>query len=145
MGEALLKHAVAALPDGDPIKDLEIVSAGTSATPGLAPSTNSVNALEKVGIDISRHRSTQLSQRLLDDCFALFAMDESHLDFASTSFDNFPKRAMTVLETVPDSDKKNIPDPYGGDMVEYLEVRDDIITAIPHILKYLKNELKKNS
>ncbi len=145
MGEALLKHAIGGLPKDSPLHELEIVSAGTSTCDGIPPSANSVKALEKVGINIASYRSTALTQKLIDECFALFGMDEGHLQMAQLMFKNYPERAMTVLQAIPRCRQKNIPDPYGGDMVEYLEVRDDIISAIPHIIKYLENELKKNS
>ena len=38
-----------------------------------------------------------------------------------------------------------IPDPYGGTLSEYIDVRDEIARAIPYIVKYLEHELKKNS
>ncbi len=143
MGEALLKHAVAALPDEDPVKQLEIVSAGTSTVDGMPPSPNSVRALSQVGIDIENYRSTALTKKLLDECFALFAMDQSHLDTVKYRYGFLPERSMAVLEMSPIDGRKNVPDPYGGNLDEYLDVRDDIMHAIPSILKYLQDELKK--
>lgn len=143
MGEALLKHAIAVLPASDPVRRLEIVSAGTSTVDGMPPSPNSVRALSQVGIDISGYRSTSLTRGMLDDCFALFAMDESHLDAVKYRYGFLPKRSMTVLEMSPINGRKNVPDPYGGNLDEYLDVRDDIIHAIPSILKYLQDEIKK--
>ena len=143
MGEALLKHAVAALPDGDPVKGLEIVSAGTSTVDGMPPSPNSVKALSQVGINIEDYRSTALTKEMLDDCFALFAMDESHLETVKYRYGFLPKRSMTVLEMSPIGGRKNVPDPYGGNLDEYLDVRDDIMYAIDSILKYLQDEIKK--
>lgn len=144
MGEALLRHAIGGLPKDDPLKKLEVVSAGISAIDGAPPSPNSVKALEKIGIDISPHRARALTQELVDDCFALFAMDVGHLEAVKSRYKNYPERSMTVLQCIPRSVETDIPDPYGCDMVEYLEVRDDIIAAIPHIIKYLESELKKN-
>ena len=116
MGEALLKHAVAALPDGDPVKGLEIVSAGTSTVDGMPPSPNSVKALSQVGINI---------------------------ETVKYRYGFLPKRSMTVLEMSPIGGRKNVPDPYGGNLDEYLDVRDDIMYAIASILKYLQDEIKK--
>ena len=72
MGEALLKHAIAARPKTSPIHSLEIVSAGTSAVDGMPPSANSVSPLVRVGIDISSYRATSLTQSMLDECAAHF-------------------------------------------------------------------------
>jgi len=43
----------------------------------------------------------------------------------------------------PIGGRKNVPDPYGGNLDEYLDVRDDIMYAIASILKYLQDEIKK--
>lgn len=142
IGEALLKHAIDALPEGDPLKSFEVVSAGTSTIDGMPPSANSVSVMERSGIDISQYRSTALTQKLLDECFALFAMDASHIDVLKRAYSPNNARILRVLENSPIGGRKNVPDPYGGDMSEYLEVRDDIMSAIPSIINYLRNELK---
>lgn len=145
MGEALLKHAIAARPKTSPIHSLEIVSAGTSAVDGMPPSANSVSALVRVGIDISSYRATSLTQSMLDECYALFAMSRSHLDEVKNFYKNPPERMFTVCQMIPDCQHPDIPDPYGGTLSEYIDVRDEIARAIPYIVKYLEHELKKNS
>ena len=142
MGEALLKHAIAATPKDDPVRNLEICSAGTSTADGIMPSAHSIKALEKVGIDISSYRSTALTQKLIDEAFAVFAMDFSHIDVMKSAFDNLPKRLFRVLDMADNTNRRDVPDPYGGDLPEYLEVRDDIASSISGILKYLQNETK---
>ena len=140
MGEALLKHAIAARPKTSPIHSLEIVSAGTSAVDGMPPSANSVSALVSVGIDISSYRATSLTQSMLDECYALFAMSRSHLEEVKNFYKNPPERMFTVCQMIPDCQHPDIPDPYGGTLSEYIEVRDEIARAIPYIVKYLSGE-----
>lgn len=72
MGEALLKHAVAATDANDPVRKLEICSAGVSTVDGMLPSAHSIEALAKVGIDISGYRSTAMTQKCADGAFAIF-------------------------------------------------------------------------
>lgn len=145
MGEALLKHAIEARPKTSPIRGLEIISAGTSAVDGMPPSANSVSALVRVGIDISSYRAESLTQKMLDECYALFAMSRSHIDEVRNFYRNPPERMFTVRQMIPDCQHPDVPDPYGGPLSEYIEVRDEIAEAIPHIVKYLEHELKKNS
>ena len=52
-------------------------------------------------------------------------------------------RVLTVLDAVEGCARHDVPDPYGGTIDDYLDVRDDIAYAIPSIVQYLKNELKK--
>ena len=145
MGEALLKHAIEARPKTSPVRGLEIISAGTSAVDGMPPSANSVSALVRVGIDISSYRAESLTQKMLDGCYALFAMSRSHIDEVRNFYKNPPERMFTVRQMIPDCQHPDVPVPYGGPLSEYIEVRDEIAEAIPHIVKYLEHELKKNS
>ena len=145
IGEGLLKHAISALPETDPLKKLVICSAGTSAMTGMPASQHSVDVLEKVGVDISQHKATQLNSALLEECFALFAMEDTHLMIAKSRFSkSMPKRAMTVKGLNPNADDKNISDPFGGDFLDYEFVRDEVAESIPFIVKYLKEQLSEN-
>ncbi len=144
MAEAIFKSAVDALPEGDARKSLKICSAGTGTFGGDPASENSVKALEKVGIKLSGHLSTPIDKRLLDECYALVAMDESHLDSVRARYpDSVPPRAFTLLSLVKNARDKNIFDPYGAGLKTYENVRDDIISGIPALLEYLKKELEK--
>lgn len=142
MGEALLKKAVEN-DDTLALKNLEIISAGTSTVDGMPPSANSVEALRRIDIDISEYRSTYLTQKLVDEAFVIFGLASSHIDIVKMHYKNLPKRLFTVMQMIDNSDRIDVPDPYGGDIDEYLDVRDDIAYAIPFIIKYLKNELEK--
>ena len=142
MGEALLRHAIEATDKNDPVRKLEICSAGTSTVDGILPSAHSIEALESVGIDISSLRSKSLTQKMVDEAFAIFAMDSSHIDSIKRRFNNLPERLFRVLDMAENSEEKNVPDPYGGDLPEYLEVRDSVASAIGGILRYLQNETK---
>ena len=142
IGEALLKNAVGSSHSSE-LNALEIVSAGTSTVDGLPPSTNSVEALRRIDIDISSYRSNYLTQEMVDEAFAIFAMSQSHIDILKYHYKNLPPRVHTVMEMVAGQSRTEVPDPYGGDIDEYLDVRDDIAMAIPFILEYLKDEIKK--
>ena len=143
MGEALLKKAVADSADEN-LKKLEIVSAGTATVDGMPASANSVAALKRIDVDISKHRSTFLTQRLVDEAYAIFAMARSHMDILKHSYKNLPPRVMTVLEVENPSGNPDIADPYGGGIDDYFDVRDEVARAIPSIVEYLKNELQKD-
>ena len=142
MGEALLKNALEK-EDDEIFNNIEIISAGTSTVDGMPPSANSVSALRRIDIDISDYRSTYLTQQLVDEAFAIFGLATSHIDILKSHYTNLPKHVFTVMQMVEGSNRMDVPDPYGGDIDEYLDVRDDIALATPYIVKYLKDELKK--
>lgn len=142
IGEALLKDAIE--KDGDvQLKSLKVMSAGTSTVDGMSASAHSVEALRRIDVDLSGHRSTMLTQQLVDEAFAIFALAQSHIDILQTYYDNLPPRVLTVLDAVEGCPRRDVPDPYGGTLDDYLDVRDNIAYAIPSIVEYLKNELKK--
>ena len=78
MAEKLLQHALNA--EQAPLNKLTVVSAGVAAGYDDPASENSVAALKKVNIDLSLHKSQPITQSLIDRCFAIFGMTESHLD-----------------------------------------------------------------
>jgi len=143
MGEALLKRAIDNDSD-EKLKRLEVISAGTSTVDGMPASVNSVAALKRIDVDISKHRSTFLTQKLVDEAYAIFAMARSHIDILKHNYKNLPPRVMTVLEAENPSGNPDIADPYGGGIDDYLDVRDEVARAIPSIVEYLKNELEKD-
>lgn len=142
MGEGLLKHAIAGLPSSSPLKKLRVISAGTFGEDGMRASSNSVIALNKVGVDISKHIAKSITQDMLDECFALVAMTEDHLDTVKHFFNSMPPHAFTLLSIDPNAKGRDILDPYGYGINTYIEVRDEIISAMPHLVKFLEKEYK---
>ena len=144
MGEALLKHAIAGLPADSPLKKLRVISAGTFGEDGMGATQNSIVALEKVGVKLDGHVAQTITNDMLDSCFCLVAMTRNHLATIKTCHpDNVPPRAITLLSLNPNASNKDVMDPWGYDIRTYIEVRDEIAAAIPHLVKYLEKELAK--
>src|SRR5438552_166651 len=61
-------------------KEIQVASAGVGAMRGQTPSLFSVEALRKLGIDISKQRSQPLSNALVEQSSYIFAMTRSHID-----------------------------------------------------------------
>lgn len=145
MGEGLLKHAIAGLDEASPLKKLRVISAGIYGEDGMHATPNSVLALKQVGVDISNHIAKTLTKEMLESCFALFAMTRSHLYSAMHDFPKevLPENMMTLLSLVPNAKNKDIVDPFGYGLNTYIEVRDEIVSAIPHVTKFLERQLTK--
>lgn len=143
MGEALLKHAIAALPESSPLKKLRVMSVGTSAAVGGYASPNSVKALAKVGISLNNHKPQQLTKELLSTCFALVAMEDMHLQIAKAYFgDYLPENSFTLLSLSGKSGyDADIADPFGMSQKVYDSVRDEIVSGIPALIKFLQEKL----
>jgi protein-tyrosine-phosphatase len=141
MGCGLLAHALAGQPE--PLKNLTVVSAGVAARPGELASENSVLALKRVGIDISAHRASLLTQQLLDSALAVFCMTDSHLSVIQLQAAPVPKRLHLFREFLPGSARREIADPYGGSLKLYEAARDEMVEAIPSVLVYLRDAVGK--
>lgn len=136
MGERLLAHALAAEPP--PLNKLRVTSAGVSAFPGDAPSPQSVKALRKVGLDLSNHRSRRLTTQMTDNALAIFVMTEGHRNFIEMMQPDSQTPVLLFRELMGNSAEIQVPDPFGGSLVEYEETRDALAEAIPAIVAYLR-------
>src|SRR3569623_51029 len=96
MAQALLQHALRA--QDEPLKSIKVISGGVAARLGEVVSENSVFALKKVGIDLSKHTSQPLTQKLVDEALAIFCMTESHRAMIQLSFDPPPKNLFLFRE-----------------------------------------------
>ena len=136
MAEGLLRHALAGQPA--PLKDLRVISAGVAARNGEPVSENSVIALKKAGIDISRHRAQQVTQEMLDEALVVLGMTESHRAIVRRQAAPAPAQLHLFRDFLPSPAEKEIGDPYGGPLRVYEASRDEMVEAIPSLVEFLK-------
>ncbi len=106
---------------------------------------NSVLALKKVGIDVSRHRSQSLTQNLLDEALAVLCMTESHRALIMVQADPVPKNVFLFREFVPNLPDFEIGDPYGGPLKLYEAARDEMVESIPSLVQQIKTLMMPGS
>ncbi len=138
MAAALFRHAIAVEPE--PLRSLEVVSAGISALEGAAPAANSVQALQRVGIPLAGHRSRRLTQELLDRALAVFCMTESHRALIELQFAP-PPAGVLLLRELMDTAERDLPDPFGQNLLAYEASRDGMVEAIPSLLAHVRKLL----
>lgn len=139
MAARLLQHALEA--EKPPLNQLRVESAGIAALDGTKASNNSLKALEKVELDLSKHRSKMLTQGLIDRSFAIFGMTQSHVQAIQMHFNPTAPYIARMREFNPDAEREII-DPIGMDLQAYEACRDSMVEAIPYILEFLRNEYK---
>jgi len=140
MAEKLLQHALAA--EDAPLNELQVVSAGVAAGYGDPASANSVAALKKVKLDLTRHKSQPLTEDLVQQAFAIFGMTQSHLDILRHYHPHLPGRVHLFREFMGEDHDPEIPDPYGQNYAAYAACFDAMAEAIPSVVAYLKKEYK---
>lgn len=136
MAEALLRHALNA--ETEPLRSLPIVSTGLAACAGEPASPNAVRALKNVGIDLLPHRSRSLTQELLNNSLAVFAMTSRHLGGIRRQFMPLPENLLLMRGLMPEGVSREIPDPYGMGLADYEACRDSMVEAIPSLLVFLR-------
>jgi protein-tyrosine-phosphatase len=141
MGQGLLAHALAGQPE--PLKNLRVVSAGVAARDGELASENSVLALKRVGIDISHHRATPLTQQLLDEALLVLVMTDAHRAMIEVQASPVPKHLHLFRDFLPDGARKEIADPFGSSLKFYEAARDEMVEAVPSLIEFLKTLVPK--
>lgn len=122
-------------------------SAGVATMDGLTASTGSVNACREMGIDISSHRSRQLTEEIIKSSDIIITMGSSHKNMILTYF---PKEAegktFTIAEVADFADENihatDIMDPYMMDDSVYTAVCGQIASYLRIIINYLKGTIK---
>ena len=140
MAAALLKHALAGQPE--PLRSLEVVSAGVSARGGEPATEHAIATLKKVGLDLTGHRSRPLNDGMLDQALAVICMTESHRAVIRFTAARPPGNLWLFREFMPQKANKEIADPYGSAASVYQACRDEMVEAIPSLLKAIKAAVK---
>ncbi len=145
MAASLLAHALSAEPP--PLNELEVVSAGVAAYSGDCASENSARALQKVGLDLSHHRSRPLTTQLLDSALAVLVMTESHRQRVRSLQLNEGNHPPVILfrERMGGNHVAEVPDPYGADLAAYVETRDALMEAVPSLVAWLRQQVEEQA
>ncbi len=137
MAAALLGHAL----EGEArAPAVEVDSAGIAARTGDPVSENSVYAMKKVGIDISGHRSSQLTPERVSAANAILCMTSSHIHMIETIYPAQHTVLKLFREFAADGNPE-VPDPFGGSVDEYLQCRDSLVEAVPGLIRFLFQEV----
>ncbi len=111
---------------------LRFLSAGVAAGDGFPASAASVAVAAEVGIDLSGHRTRQLSPRLVAAVDRVFCLGPSHLVAAKAMAPEYADRIELL-----DPDGGAIPDPFGADLDTYRHTRDVIARSVERRVKDL--------
>lgn len=141
MAEALLRATLAKRGQG--LEKLKVASFGLAAEDGQPPSANSVKAMQRIGLDVSGHRSRLLTQADVDRSVVIFGMTESHLAALHSRFDVLPDFVLLLRDVLPTDVPRDIPDPFGGGYRDYEECRDSMVEAVPAMVEFLRQNLSR--
>ena len=146
VGEGLLKAQL------NPEK-YTVISAGTRTIDGCKAAGESIKLCHNRGIDISEHRSVQLTDEHFEKSDLVFIMEHDHLFDIERYFPAYLDKVF-LLKKFPEGNsyikhEDNVHDPFGGEYEEYLECFEDIEEhikrIIPEIEKYFGSKENTHS
>jgi len=143
IAEALLRHALQA--EDEPLRSLRVTSAGVSAWPGVPITGHSAAVLRKVGLEMGKHQSRDLSPELLSRSVLILCMTQSHRRAILSDFPDLKAPVLLMRELLPPPANPEVPDPYGSDIKTYEDTRDAIVEAIPSVVAYLRALLEEQT
>lgn len=123
----LLARAVGA--DGeDELRALgfAVDSFGVAAAPGSPASAHALTAMERRGLDLSRHASTPASPEALGTYDEIFGLTTGHVQAIGQALP--PRLAERVAKLDPGG--RDVADPVGGSLDDYLACADQIEAAL---------------
>lgn len=118
------------------------MSAGLYAPNGDPPSPNAVEAMRRIGIDISNIRSQSLTPELVEKADYIFCMTQGHLESLISLYPSAAEKTFLLLEFNEDCDNKDVPDPIGGSLQVYIACRDQILSGIKSIINFIEQQSK---
>lgn len=105
-------------------KGINVISAGSFATPGTRAAAPAIEVVKAMGADLSQHRSRPLTVELIHQADMIFAMSASHAMAVKALV---PSASAKVSTLDPDGD---IEDPIGGDLSLYQQVAAQLRSLI---------------
>lgn len=114
--------------------DYLATSAGIFARDGQGASQEAVEAVKDMGIDISRHSSQGVCEKLLEESDLVITMTNSHKDAIESKFFKYKDKVFAIYEYALD-DEKDVNDPYGQSIAIYQKCANEIYDLISLMLK----------
>lgn len=137
MAKAIAKKIIADNPEQ--YKDFSIDSAGVLCAGPSSASSNAITAAAQNGCDLSEHIAKQITDTLLAQADYIFVMTRNHKQMLEQMAPHYQDKIFLLnayAEGNPDA--ADIPDPYGGNLEEYLQCFETLKNCITKILNKLK-------
>ncbi len=133
MAEALLRHAL----KGD--SNYRVLSAGLGALDGQPATDTAVEVMAEIGIDLSHHVSQALRVPLVEQADFIFTMTRQQQDAIQTIYPMAAEKTFLLREfESSEVIGKDIADPIGQPIEIYRRTRDQIRSALPGLLEFVR-------
>lgn len=114
MAEVLLR---ARLARDDARQDWQVTSAGVWTVDGRLASAHAIEAMAQRGIDLSDHRSRNITREIMSQADLVLVMTRSHAEALGAAFPAHAHKVYLLSEMT--GQMHDVGDPYGGARQEY--------------------------
>jgi protein-tyrosine-phosphatase len=132
MAEALFNHRIG----DDPT--YTAVSAGVYAGTGSPASIHSDQAMNDLGIDLSKHRTQPLTAELVHAADLIVTMTRGHSFEIRQSFPEVGNKVCLIKSFGTSMVPPDISDPFGGSVDIYRKTRDEINQALTDLILFIR-------
>ena len=120
--------------------DVLIESAGLFANVGGTASDEAIEALDKMGIDLTFHQTKPITEELIEKSDIILAMTQAHKELLKPMAGD---KVYTLKEYA--GENGDISDPYGGDLEEYEETANEIYDTLVDVAEKIADIQNGNS
>lgn len=113
-------------------KDVQVASAGTSAWNGAAASDGALLVGMERGLDLSTHRSRQLTPEILKEADLVLVMSPTHLERVKEM--DPAAKAHLLAGFATGTEGRPVQDPFGNDLMAYRETADELESELAALL-----------
>ena len=124
--------------------NITVSSAGVAADPSSGASEGSLLIAMEHGLDLSRHRSRQVTPALIDAADIIFTMSPSHL-LAIEGLGGHGKSHLLSAYATHGESARPVSDPIGGDIAVYRDTFDELQALISRAFDRIAAEQKSPS
>lgn len=129
LAEALARRGITELG----LKEVAVASAGTSAWDGSPASDGALLVGLERGLDLSSHRSRQLTRDIVAEADLILAMGDNHLP-AIQALGGVGKAHLLTAYAARADAGDNVNDPFGGDLDVYRETASELDRQVRRVL-----------
>jgi len=141
MAEGILKNILSQKG----IKDIRVWSAGTMAPHEMMPTNEAIITMVERGIDISNHRSTNLSREMIENADLILVMERTHSHIVQSISKSAAEKVFLLKDFGRSEGGGEIEDPIGGDLDVYRNCAKELEREIRRILPLILNRASKKA
>ena len=104
--------------------DWRIESAGVWAGEGYPATANALKVMAERGINISDHRSRQITKEMIQEFNLILVMEKGHKEALKYEFQEYASRIYLLSEMI--GCNSNVEDPIGSSMVDFIDTANEI-------------------